>query len=327
MFDPRTSATTLHDTHFRVASIAVGIVVAIAVGMSLTGTAHAETKPTVLLNVNGETSSVTTDAPTVGDLLERKQIHFDSNDRLTPGPAQQISNGLEVSLTNVVHLTVIDDGDKASHLVAAVTVNQARSELGLSNAKRVAFSPYDEFAFERTGFHAPSGKHLDGRDRVREDSVAVVHDVRVAFPGDTFRVKHKTVRDHSKLVRKGSTRIYQHGHNGRKHVIWKKRFVDGNLAMRKVAKSRWLKEPQRKIIYIGTGPNWVGLARCESSGNPNAVNPAGFYGLYQFSLSTWHSVGGKGNPTDYGYWEQTKRAWILFRHAGRSPWPVCGRYL
>ena len=57
------------------------------------------------------------------------------------------------------------------------------------------------------------------------------------------------------------------------------------------------------------------------------MNPAGFYGLYQFSISTWHAVGGRGIPTDYGYWEQTKRAWKLYKSSGRSPWPVCGSRL
>ncbi|MDH4158836.1 MAG: transglycosylase family protein, partial [Actinomycetota bacterium] len=52
-----------------------------------------------------------------------------------------------------------------------------------------------------------------------------------------------------------------------------------------------------------------------------------YYGLYQFSLSTWRAVGGSGNPTDYGYWEQTYRAWKLYQASGRSPWPHCGRYL
>ena len=61
-------------------------------------------------------------------------------------------------------------------------------------------------------------------------------------------------------------------------------FVDGKLQHRKVVQSRVVRDAHRKIVRIGTGPNWIGLARCESGGNPNAVNPSGFYGLYQFSL-------------------------------------------
>jgi peptidoglycan hydrolase-like protein with peptidoglycan-binding domain len=73
--------------------------------------------------------------------------------------------------------------------------------------------------------------------------------------------------------------------------------------------------------------NWRALARCESGGNPRAVNPAGYYGLYQFSPSTWRSVGGSGLPSHASSREQTLRAQTLFRRSGSSPWPVCGRHL
>ena len=46
------------------------------------------------------------------------------------------------------------------------------------------------------------------------------------------------------------------------------------------------------------GVNWDGLARCESTNNPRAVNPSGKYtGLFQFDDRTWHSVGGRDGPT------------------------------
>ena len=44
------------------------------------------------------------------------------------------------------------------------------------------------------------------------------------------------------------------------------------------------------------GLNWAALAQCESGGNPRAVNPAGYYGLYQFSLSTWRVRRRLGQP-------------------------------
>jgi peptidoglycan hydrolase-like protein with peptidoglycan-binding domain len=73
--------------------------------------------------------------------------------------------------------------------------------------------------------------------------------------------------------------------------------------------------------------HWGALARCESGGNPRAVNPSGYYGLYQFSPATWRSVGGRGLPSRASAREQTARAQALFRRAGSSPWPVCGRRL
>jgi soluble lytic murein transglycosylase-like protein len=67
------------------------------------------------------------------------------------------------------------------------------------------------------------------------------------------------------------------------------------------------------------------IAACESGGDPTAVNPAGYYGKYQFDLGTWASVGGTGNPADASEAEQDYRAALLYSQAGSSPWPVCGQ--
>jgi LysM repeat protein len=72
---------------------------------------------------------------------------------------------------------------------------------------------------------------------------------------------------------------------------------------------------------------WAKVANCESSGNPRAVNSGGYYGLFQFDLQTWRSVGGSGNPTNASAGEQLMRAKKLYSQRGASPWPVCGRYL
>ena len=67
--------------------------------------------------------------------------------------------------------------------------------------------------------------------------------------------------------------------------------------------------------------NWPALARCESGGNPRAVNPAGYYGLYQFSLSSWTAVGGTGRPSDAVPAEQTYRAQLLYNRV-QGRWRV-----
>ena len=73
--------------------------------------------------------------------------------------------------------------------------------------------------------------------------------------------------------------------------------------------------------------NWKALARCEAGGNPRAANPAGYYGLYQFTVATWRGLGGHGYPNHASRAEQTMRAKKLFQRAGSSPWPTCGRRL
>jgi soluble lytic murein transglycosylase-like protein len=66
------------------------------------------------------------------------------------------------------------------------------------------------------------------------------------------------------------------------------------------------------------------IASCESGGDPTAVNPAGYYGKYQFDLGTWASVGGSGSPAEAPEAEQDYRAALLYSRAGASPWPICG---
>jgi hypothetical protein len=67
------------------------------------------------------------------------------------------------------------------------------------------------------------------------------------------------------------------------------------------------------------------IAQCESGGNPTTDTGNGFYGKYQFTLSTWQSVGGSGNPAQASEAEQDQRAAKLYAQQGSAPWPVCGR--
>jgi len=73
--------------------------------------------------------------------------------------------------------------------------------------------------------------------------------------------------------------------------------------------------------------NLDAIARCESGGNPDAYNPAGYYGAFQFSLPTWRGVGMTGDPRDYTYNEQKYAAIALYNQRGYAPWPHCARSL
>lgn len=67
------------------------------------------------------------------------------------------------------------------------------------------------------------------------------------------------------------------------------------------------------------------IASCESGGDPTIVSADGNYrGKYQFSYSTWESVGGSGDPAAASEAEQDYRAALLYSQSGSSPWPVCG---
>ena len=300
---------------------------ALTAGFITTASPASAATSSVTLTVNGVTTNVSTSADVVSELLAQQSIPFDGTDLVSPGLKADVFNGMAVSWTPAKRVLVRRAGETTAHRVVGNTVRDVRDELALPAATSQKFSRFEAHRYKLTRFYNVNGKRVTAMDPVRENYRAVVHNLRVAYPDGQQRIQPRVVKDRSKLVSSGAKRVYKDGRAGKKRVVYRKVFIDGDVQSKRVVKSRVVKEPKRKVVRIGTGPNWRALARCESGGNPNAVNPAGYYGLYQFSLSTWHAVGGRGNPTDFGYWEQTKRAWILFNGSGRSPWPYCGRFL
>jgi peptidoglycan hydrolase-like protein with peptidoglycan-binding domain len=66
------------------------------------------------------------------------------------------------------------------------------------------------------------------------------------------------------------------------------------------------------------------IAQCESGGDPTTDTGNGYYGKYQFSLATWHRMGGSGNPARASEALQDQLAAKLYAQDGAAPWPVCG---
>lgn len=84
-------------------------------------------------------------------------------------------------------------------------------------------------------------------------------------------------------------------------------------------------QPPAHTASISAGGTLQAIASCESGGNPSTNTGNGFYGKYQFTQSTWQSVGGSGNPAAASESEQDRRAAMLYAREGAHPWPVCGR--
>jgi hypothetical protein len=83
--------------------------------------------------------------------------------------------------------------------------------------------------------------------------------------------------------------------------------------------------PAPRVTFRGI---WGRLSHCESSGNPRAVSrDRRYYGLFQFSLETWHFLGYEGNPIDAPPATQLEAARRLQRMRGWDQWPRCARRL
>ncbi len=182
---------------------------------------------------------------------------------------------------------------------------------------------------------------------VTADMTVTITRIRIATDIRSEVIAHDTMEQSDANLTVGTRTTATDGVDGRQDVTYEQTFTNGELTSEEAVETVVVTEPVTEVVRVGTKPvpvqpaadpgapaggaaadlNWAALAECESSGNPKAVNPAGYYGLYQFSLRTWASVGGSGNPVDASVAEQTERAQILYNKAGAGQWPHCGKYL
>jgi uncharacterized protein YabE (DUF348 family) len=220
-------------------------------------------------------------------------------------------------------ISLLDGGKLRRYVTNAVAVGDLLREMKVPLRKTDKLS-LPATAAVRDGL-VLSITRVDGA-RVSEDH---------AIPFDVIRTP-----DSSMYV--GKSKVTRPGSVGIVHRVYALTYVNHKLTSRKLVSSVKTADPVTKLVRYGTkkrpyvahsvsgtdGLNWGALARCESGGNPRAVSRNGTYrGLYQFSMSTWHGVGGSGDPIDASSSEQTYRAKILYKRSGRGAWPTCGRYL
>ncbi|HSP38176.1 MAG TPA: transglycosylase family protein [Frankiaceae bacterium] len=75
-----------------------------------------------------------------------------------------------------------------------------------------------------------------------------------------------------------------------------------------------------------TAPQLYSLRMCESGGNYGISTGNGYYGAYQFSVSTWRGLGYGGYPHQASPATQDAAVRTLFARAGWSSWLVCGQH-
>lgn len=69
------------------------------------------------------------------------------------------------------------------------------------------------------------------------------------------------------------------------------------------------------------------LRNCEASGDYQTNTGNGYYGAYQFALSTWLGLGESGLPSEAPPAVQDAAAYLLYQRDGWHPWPECSALL
>ncbi|ARX84071.1 transglycosylase [Streptomyces alboflavus] len=331
----------------------------------------------VQLTVDGKARTLHTFADDVGELLADEGVDVGAHDIVAPTTATALASGDEIAVRygRPVQLTL--DGHRREVWTTARTVDGALQQLGVraegaylstSRSKRIDREGLDlDVRTERTVTIMADGRSRTIRtnaatvgEAVEESGVTLRGSDTTSVPPGSFPRDGQTVtvmrisgrkevreepipfdvqKTEDASLPRGTEVVEQAGRAGARRITYSVRTVNGVKQKPKRLRSEVVREPQTRIVKVGTktvptavagaeGLNWGALAACESGGRASAVDPSGTYGgLYQFDTQTWQSLGGAGRPQDAPAAEQTHRAKKLYVQRGASPWPHCGRRL
>jgi uncharacterized protein YabE (DUF348 family) len=279
------------------------------------------------ITVDGAPRTYWTTELTVDHALTSLGIRADGA-RLSASRSQPLGRaGLDVVLSHPKTVTVAADGRTREVTTTAATVSELLRDQALD------LRPADQLSV------LPTSPVVDGLvialTRIERRRVTV-----------TEPVAPPTVSRPAADLAHGQRRTVVAGRPGTQHTVYEVVLADGRPTSRTALSAVVVKPAVPRVVKVGTRPaatpaakgatsgsvpgvdglNWSALARCESGGNPRAVNPAGYYGLYQFSPSTWRAVGGSGLPSQAASSEQLYRAKLLYQRGGAGQWG-CGRHL
>jgi uncharacterized protein YabE (DUF348 family) len=245
-----------------------------------------------------------------------------SEDRDTPIPAE----GLSVSAERAPRMVVMYDTVRTETRTTGTTVADVLDAAGVALGEHDIVTPEPD-------------------EPAEPDMVVEVVPVLTEPVTEEVVIEAETEERDDPDLPEGEREVVTEPEDGLKEVTTATVLRDGEEVEHTLSEEV-VTEPVDGLVAVGTkaeeagtppvgggaaGLNWAALAQCESGGNPAAVNSAGgYYGLYQFSTSSWQSVGGTGLPSEASPGEQTQRAQQLYDAVGgnwQSQWPHCGVHL
>ncbi|MFB9777291.1 ubiquitin-like domain-containing protein [Brevibacterium otitidis] len=247
------------------------------------------TAKTVSVRADGKTDPVEAASKTVQDVVDEAGIEVGEDDIVSAPLSSSVFDGQVVSVMRVVN----EEKTETEKIEKKVTV------------KKDSSLPRGEKKVEKKG-----------KDGKRE----VVYKIRTVDGKEVSREKlsSKDVEEPVEEVVLEGTKAPEQNNNGGSDDGGS----DGGSDNSEDNYSGSMTTEQIKEMLGGPGSRWYKIAKCESNFNPKAVNQSNraHFGLFQFKLATWRSVGGSGNPVDASPQEQFKRAKILQQKAGWGQW-------
>lgn len=213
--------------------VAAGLVsLVLLVGVAVAGFAWA--KKEITLADGDEEKVVFTYKRTVGDLLASLDIEpLGSYDLVDPALETGLRDGLKVTITRAVPVTVAADGEERGEMTTARTVGELLAQIGVK---------------------------VDPEDLVQPEASAAVEPdmtVRVTRVTKETRVREVEIpygqtREPAYNLAKGQTKEKSAGVPGLKKETWAVVLHDGEELSRELVDSEVVVEPKNQVILVGT---------------------------------------------------------------------------
>jgi uncharacterized protein YabE (DUF348 family) len=266
------------------------------------------------VTVNGVKAHDWVHSTTVGGALTELGVRITGADLSVPAGTPISRQGMDFTVYTQRQVTILVDGKTLHVTTTAPTVAAllTQADITLQN--------------QDTASAAATSVPTEGETLtiLRITGTTEVKQVSIPF---------QITKQNDASIYSGVTSVVTAGQDGVAQVTYALQIIDGVAQPAKQISQTVTKQPVTEVVDVGTKPlpadaadlDWAALAQCESGGNPRSVDSSGtYYGLYQFSVGTWDSLGGTGLPNAASPAEQTDLAELLYERSGVGQWPVCG---
>lgn len=226
------------------------------------------------------------------------------------------------------------------------------TQMVIKRAKTITFDLYGTSSSLSTnevsvnGLLKERGITLDDKDELNVPLQARITEgmtVSIARVDKNVETKEEVAAFEEEIIRDAQQptsykKVQTPGKNGKKLVTYEIVTRNGDEPIRTVIKEVITEQPVKQVTIVGAKSNSFSgdfaaalakLRSCEGAYTSNTGN--GYYGAYQFNLSTWRSNAPAGYkdtlPSSAPPAVQDEAAANLYRARGWQPWPACSRKL
>jgi resuscitation-promoting factor RpfB len=290
--------------------VAAGAVLAVA-GTSV---GYAALNKDVTMSVDGQPTTLTTTAGTVGELLKDEGIAVTSRDVVAPGLSAKVTDGTRVAVQFARQVSFTVDGKKQTVWTTATSLDQALAALGTNTAgadlstsrsasigrqglsvdvatlktvtvqvagkkrqiKTTGSTVAEALAAAKVKADADDKVSPDARTALRSGATITYTAVDVKTVKQQKKVSFSTVRKNTSSLTRGRTKVDTTGRPGSRTITYREVREDGKVTSRKQTSSTITTRPRTQVVLVGTkAPKVVQVAQSSSGSRSSRSHSSG----------------------------------------------------